>query len=374
MWTLTLLLACTRAPAPDDIDTEVLDPDSDITEDSDPGPAEDSDILAPSNTDLPPDSDLPPDTAVTDTATPHDTGTPDVCPPWPTHFPPVGYDIGVFYNYGCSIDPGHGLRCWGGNLEPLAGLDSGEAEIHEDWVTNHPWGEPALAMAVGELPFLLRPDHTVITWPDRDGYHEAVAPDMSAGVAEMGNNHGTYYSAILLDGSLVRQYPPPALRSAGPYTYVTGCSAFVCAVRAADGGMDCWSYHPDDERMMEATVPMDESWLMFDAIPWSGCGVRTSTELFCDHFPYWHLETERPTTTGWALVAQDSCAACALHASDGHIECWGEPTCMADLGAPPADAGYVDLEVFDKTACAIKLNGDVTCWGDNEWGERDVPF
>ena len=44
-----------------------------------------------------------------------------------------------------------------------------------------------------------------------------------------------------------------------------------------------------------------------------------------------------------------------------------------NLVAPPSDlTGVTDLDIKDYVACAVHSKG-VTCWGDNTWGQLDVP-
>jgi cysteine-rich repeat protein len=76
-------------------------------------------------------------------------------------------------------------------------------------------------------------------------------------------------------------------------------------------------------------------------------------------------------------VAVGRDAACALRAFDGDVRCWGanENITQGTGLALPSRQRYRagSLAVGANHACLVTDDGAVSCWGDNEFGQLDVP-
>jgi hypothetical protein len=64
--------------------------------------------------------------------------------------------------------------------------------------------------------------------------------------------------------------------------------------------------------------------------------------------------------------------ACALRLEDGAAVCWGEP--VEDFGQlTPPGGGFVQLALGATTACGLRPDGRIACWGDDEFGQASPP-
>ena len=76
--------------------------------------------------------------------------------------------------------------------------------------------------------------------------------------------------------------------------------------------------------------------------------------------------------------------SCGLHV-DGTVECWGdnlygeidipEPVLAAIAGDAPAEpfVPYVDVSVSGSHGCGLRADGRIRCWGSNSHGQLDAP-
>jgi hypothetical protein len=84
-----------------------------------------------------------------------------------------------------------------------------------------------------------------------------------------------------------------------------------------------------------------------------------------------------PPPDGWALVdiAAGDWHACGLDAAGAGV-CWGEYAPGGGEFPQPPPGTYVFIESSYKSACAIALDGTLSCWGNEFWwfGIPPVPF
>jgi alpha-tubulin suppressor-like RCC1 family protein len=60
---------------------------------------------------------------------------------------------------------------------------------------------------------------------------------------------------------------------------------------------------------------------------------------------------------------------CALR-SDGTLECWGNNNYGKSI--PPAGA-FEQVSTGSHHACAIGIDGDIACWGSDDYGQSTPP-
>ena len=114
---------------------------------------------------------------------------------------------------------------------------------------------------------------------------------------------------------------PPA----GAFSRVEVGPDYACALRAADGGVECWGEPVED------------------------------------------LEQTAPPEGPFASIALAADVACGLRPT-GEIACWGDDS----LGqASPPEGAFVGLDLADGQGCAIAADGAVLCWGDVEGAGSD---
>ena len=59
--------------------------------------------------------------------------------------------------------------------------------------------------------------------------------------------------------------------------------------------------------------------------------------------------------------------------SDGTIGYFGYPDDTTGSDEVPPGAGYVAVEDGNRNACALHASGRIDCWGDNGYGQAEVP-
>ena len=158
--------------------------------------------------------------------------------------------------------------------------------------------------------------------------------------------------------------PHPA--AAGPFRSLsvanvvvrwTFSSPPICGV-PTDGRIVCWNY----EEWNQSTP-----WGRFVSIDAHGrCGVHLGGEVVCwrDRVEYVMADGDF-TTMGGSLTY-----GCALRV-DGEIACWGSNSWGA---ASPPPGPFTALDVaYSPLACALRPDGDAVCWGRNDDGQMDAP-
>ncbi|MBK6812955.1 MAG: hypothetical protein IPG81_29600 [Sandaracinaceae bacterium] len=71
-------------------------------------------------------------------------------------------------------------------------------------------------------------------------------------------------------------------------------------------------------------------------------------------------------------IAATRRVACAV-ATDGTLQCWGDPVGLDDLLSPPSGNDFVDVAMGDEHGCALRSTGELSCWGYELSGETSPP-
>lgn len=171
----------------------------------------------------------------------------------------------------------------------------------------------------------------------------------------------------VINGVEIR-YPIPD----GPHLQIRGSGGAACSFGPALD-VHCWgsgtmgSQIPLEGRYIDVDVSLAESGAIcgvttrgrLRCIPWSDYGDPHRAEPFLQGFP---------DGTGFRRVALGTFHACALRAN-GTIACWGED----DLGGTAVPAGsFIDVGVGYGFTCAVQGDGKVSCWGKLWDGTRVV--
>ena len=156
----------------------------------------------------------------------------------------------------------------------------------------------------------------------------------------------------------------------GPFVQVAAGEG-VCGLRD-DHSLDCWW----DDGELIAAVPSGK-FSSFEASGRYGCAIRQlNGSLAC-----WgrdELRDNRPTGAfSKVSVSQHGSVACAIRTS-GRLECWdGNPFGRVSRVVDPANQGgwgqysmsatYAEVSVSEQTACAVRTDGTLDCWGYRLW-------
>lgn len=170
-----------------------------------------------------------------------------------------------------------------------------------------------------------------------------------------------------------------------------------CGIRAADGGLTCWSEDPED-----AIAPPEGAYVEVVAGVGYACARTAAGEVRC-----FGRGAPGPVPPGrYSALAGGLFAACGL-VEGGRVQCWdtsrthlagatqralralscGERHCcgaglddgaLACWGETPTDEApptgrFVAVLASYRHSCAVSEGGETICWGENDAGQLGVP-
>jgi len=272
----------------------------------------------------------------------------------------------------CAIRGG-ALRCWGSNSHGQLGYG------HTSSVGNEPSDLPPLDVPLGApaLDVVVGPNYTcVLLDVPGDNVHcwgEVLA---DFGVPDF------FDTKPVNRGDEPGEVPGPALQLGGPVTQLAFGLFNSCAL-LADGALRCWAIDvgEDSTPFLRFSLP-DLPRPVVQLMGWfEVCMLLESGEVWCSDYdpPY--------KVIGNRQVSQISCGdehICARFA-DGDVHCWGSNQ-YGQLGDPdveeagdplagpvPLGEAAVDIAAGSSHTCAVLASGGVKCWGSNLAGQLGHP-
>ena len=186
---------------------------------------------------------------------------------------------------------------------------------------------------------------------------------------------GDYHTCAITTAGLVRcwgdnEYGQLLVpEDIGKVESISASGQFTCAL-SDQGKLTCWGY---DEYEWNPRLEFDEVSQVSLGKGFFCRIVQNSTS--CWRFPmydYWSFWEVRAELEGLvSQVAVGGSHDCAV-TRDGFVSCWGDD----DFGQTdvPDDLGSVSsLALGDNHSCAITTSKTVKCWGDNEYAQLNVP-
>jgi alpha-tubulin suppressor-like RCC1 family protein len=289
----------------------------------------------------------------------------------------VGFDlITAGQNHACGIAHGTGaLWCWGYNGFGQLGLGDLDAR---DTPAPLPQPASALAVAAGYNHVCAIPaDHSLWCWGDNTEGQLGQDDAEGAPGAEL----------------------PARVGTASDWLGVAGGQGHSCGVRAP-GTMWCWGRNtagdtgtnPGLEQVRgPAQVGTFTDWTaMLDVGQDSSCGIRADGSLWCwgsnasgqlgvppESSPV-AAPRQVGTDTDWAQISVEAFSACGVK-TDGSLWCWGR-NAEGQLGVGDINDRYAPTEVMPGAsfraasvgrfhACATESDGTVVCMGENSNGQ-----
>ena len=311
--------------------------------------------------------------------------------------------IAASFRRTCAVEPDGGVICWGeeGTRERLS------AAVLED----------VLTVSIGDSPrgvfhtCALHRDATVSCWgpgthgelgmgdtADRflpvkvPGIRDAVA--IAAGAEHTCAVHvdgsvscwGDGSRGQLGDGGGVSSLSPRVVPGLSEVVTIAAGPHRNCAVHR-DGGVACWGWgattradhlSPRTINGLGEVVSVAVGWL-------HTCAVRVDGQVYCWPFAD-DVRPARVSGIGDAVaVSVGDRSFCALH-RDGGVSCWGENNSAGQLGNGTTRPGAVPIRLTglrdavavtvstqssagESHACAVHVDGSVSCWGSNAYGQ-----
>jgi hypothetical protein len=161
--------------------------------------------------------------------------------------------------------------------------------------------------------------------------------------------------AVRTDGTLVCGFEgdAPTFELPGPFVAVEGGSEVGCALRAS-GSAQCWPEATDVAGPFDSIGTGDRF----------ACGIRSgSGELSCwsiDNVVFDEALTDVPSGS-FKYVDTDDHVGCGVRI-DGSMSCWGDD--FSGLISPPAGS-YNEVSLNTFYACGARNGESAVCWGDD---------
>jgi len=143
----------------------------------------------------------------------------------------------------------------------------------------------------------------------------------------------------------------------------------TCAVKT-DGTLACWGLNVGRYWAPGANqaVPPSGSFTRVSAGAFHSCALRYDSTITCwgDN---WTGQASSPSGS-FARLASGRTHNCAV-GTDGSITCWGENG--DGRATAPSGSNWADVTAGYSHSCALATDGSVSCWGSNAQGQRTVP-
>jgi alpha-tubulin suppressor-like RCC1 family protein len=225
-------------------------------------------------------------------------------------------------------------------------------------VATFSWRFTQISVDIDDHGCGVKTDGTLVCWGKNDEGQATPPPGVFTEVsAGFGNNYQT--CGLKSDGTIVcwgnNTFTPPV----GTFAQVST----PCAIKAADATVVCWGQPSPTGYFTQISVGVGIT-----------CGVRTNGFISCagasDSACYgaWC-----PDCDGGGIFAQvsvgNSNTACGIKA-DGTVVCWGSNTlevnnnncsCYPNCSTTP-EGVFTQISVGNTSACAIKSDATIICW------------
>lgn len=220
----------------------------------------------------------------------------------------------------------------------------------------------------------LRSDGTIAAWGDGSVYQTAV-PTLQVGITFTKIASGSYHNLALCNDGTVRAWGwvaygnhlvPPGL---GDVVSVAAGANHCLALRA-NGSVVAWGRNEDGE----CNVPLGLTGVvkLAGGFGYSLALLNTGTLVGWGSNDYGQRTPPMglPAITDMAAGFHHTVARCI----DGSVHAWGEASwSQLQVPALPPGTTYAQVSAGGSTSGAIRSDGTVVIWGNNEYGQAAVP-
>jgi hypothetical protein len=282
--------------------------------------------------------------------------------------PDGALDVKLGGDFGCVLDPGNGVYCWGSNSHgqlaqtpPKFGLESGVRESVTPVLVAGT--QDAIELSVGDShACVLTPDDVLCWGSDEQGQIGVSIPDACEG------------SATHIGNFDVACQPAATSLGLGKQNWLSAGGEATCVGSGTDTTCRGNSNYRFDK--MNGLNSIGMNWE-------SACGLTSLGKLRCD---------KRPSVDEYGVVESigsiesfalgNGTTVCTINSSRA-LKCWGSSNSLGELGA-----GHTDIvNPWESTSpvpsavqvvsggthyCALSGTGDVHCWGQSTSGQIGV--
>lgn len=271
-------------------------------------------------------------------------------------------ELNAGYRAACAIvDPPAALECWG----------------HEDISTDVPEGDDFVQVALskgGNNPHACarRSNGSIACWGNDTNGSVEDANDAAGTYREVAVQATATCGVLEADGTLECWGSEDwygrssALAHEGPLSGMAMAPEYYQRTCAIDGDQQlvCWDSGLDSGGAVSGPNGSTETYGKVAVTGSSTCAQRTSGQLDCwGSFDALAGESVRDVgalTQGFCIVAEDGTLAC--------------DTSNAEVGNNvPTGDGFLRVDGGHLFACALHESSKILCWGDNAYGQLDLP-
>ena len=268
-------------------------------------------------------------------------------PPEPPDLDKIGViDIAGSYlevsagtDHTCALRANNTITCWGNDKLGETGAPLG--------LFTAPPGRYSAVAAGGHHTCATGADGTITCWGNNlSGQTDAPSGRYSAVAA--GSNHacGLRFGGVVAcwGDDLLGRIDVPA----GRFRAIAASGGSTCGLRPG-GAAECWGTVGD--HAASAVAPSGRFEAVFSDWAWS-CGLRADATLLCSD--------ARQTPPGrFGDFDAGNGHACGVHL-DGSVSCWGDDTYGQ---ATPPPGWFTAISAGRDHTCGLRADGGITCWG-----------
>lgn len=271
--------------------------------------------------------------------------------------------------HACGIDGQKKLWCWGGNSGGQLGVGTKVDSTFPIRVDENDW---VYVDAGTAHTCAIQADESMWCWGRNDAGQlgDATVEDSPVPLASLIGSWSTVNivedrtCGIKTNGELLcwgsgSDLPNTIESNHGDNAVVKGISGKYVLV---DGGSVCrppWNVQPNTFTRFDCSS-------VYGSYYTGGLSMKNLAESLYSPFPYYFADGISPKSYQWQQIASNPNSICAISTSG---ELWCAPVGSSSQRIKHYDDTWKQVMTAASYACAIKMDGSLWCWGENEYGQ-----